>query len=1833
MAPASISTSRASRALETGEAKLWVLLVGVNQYQDEQFPNLSYSALDCQGLGEAIAAATQAFPQKSVMVHHDFANQDARFDFAAQYRPLQTQIALTGRLSLETHTKLRYFPTQTADLESVRASLARIASESKPEDTVLFYFSGHGLLEANSQQAVLCLADTSKDDLLKTGLSMLELIQRLGSCAAHQQLVWLDACHSGGMTLRVGKGEPAIEPMANPTLQLVEVLRQRAKQSKGFYALLSCDQNQQSWEFPELGHGVFTYYLMRGLLGEAADGQGVIEADALYKYVYYQTLRYIDQTNQQLRLINQQKRGRGETQLQAEYSLQTPKRIVEGVGELILGLKPEVVTPFHPRQALVVEGIASNPATLALSKVLRQAGDFELSYFPQPGKGWADVPNLIQRCLQSGEQPFSQDPPPLASANQNRVVNPATVLLYLRGRVEQTRAGDAQLILRDQVQISRSWLRQVLRRSSLTQQVVILDCPGASDLADWVEDLQIGLEHGQCLIAAAASEDEPEEFANALLQTLAAVDSQAGLPIAGWIAQLQRQLAGTGIRLHTWLSGTQGVIEVLPGEVGSRRQETSPEFDLGLCPYLGLQAFSEDDSGLFFGRENLTQQLINQLSRQSFLAVVGASGSGKSSVVQAGLMAQLRQGRQIPGSERWRLWALRPGARPLDTLAQRLVDSGTEKEQHYQQLQLEGILYQGVEGFVHWLRSRPEPMVVLVIDQFEELFTLSPAEDRDRFLDLLLGAIAHAGDRVKLVITLRTDFIAPCLEYPALARALQRSSVLAPPVLSEEDYRQVIIKPAEKVGLRVEPELVEVLLQALNHGLGDLPLLEFVLEQIWRHRQPGELTLQVYQQQVGGLKGALERKAQSVYDSLDADAQACARWIFLSLTQLGEGTEDTRRRVSKSELIVAKYPAPLVERTLQALVAAKLVVVSLGEGKGLGVEQGTEDREQGTGRGERRRGKEEDRRQETEDRGQELEGSGDGSSLKPQDANLSPIPAEDSEDLLQGVKQDVTIEVAHEILIRHWSTLRWWLEENRARLRSQRQIEQAALQWKQHGERSEYLLQGVRLDAAEELYIKYTDELPQDVQRFVEAGLEARIREQQTSQRRLRRAQVALALISALGVTAASFGALAYRQRQQAFISQIAALNALSESQLLAYQSLESLITSVKAAQQLRSLSRFGVGAQQRANIWSQTLGTLQQAVKRTQEHNRLEGHSQWVNCARYGADGQRIASASDDGAIRIWRADGELLQVLEGPGDRMIDAAFSPDGQILAAASANGDVYLWRLLQGTLQRTVLAHDDWVTSVAFSPDGRLLATGSRDQTIKLWQVSDGTLLNTLEGHQGWVNSVHFSSDGQFLASGSEDNTIKLWQVTTGNLSQTLTGHAGRVTRVAFAPDGAWLASASGDQTVRIWNLTEGKSQILEGHQKQGNDVDWSPKGNLLVSTGADRTLKIWRAANGDLLKTLRGHSSEVLSAHFKPGSQLESTGLYSPEDSTTYRIWTIQLISAAADNTVRLWNTQVVDDPNLGMGFSSRDLSPDGQLSAIGGWEGGVYVKSAAASGGLWQELQGHDSVVLAVRFSANGQRLASGGEDRTIRLWNPHNQTLLQILTGHEDRVTSLSFSPNAPILASGSDDKTVRLWNTDDGSLLKTLTGHEDGATSVAFSADGEILASGSHDNTIKLWRSDGTVQQTLASHELAIAALAFSPDGETLASASWDHTIKLWQVKDGALLQTLTGHQAGVTRIRFSADGRTLISDSADRTTKLWNPNDGALVKTLFRETAAISDVIIHSDQMGLAIPDAWLGDSRRSEMLDQFLEQGCDRLRDYLATNPNVGEGDLVCRGIL
>jgi WD40 repeat protein/uncharacterized caspase-like protein len=1727
MCPVALNKRDSTPLSNTELAKLWILLVGVNQYQDTSIPSLQYSALDCQGLGEALKDATEAFPAKEARIHHDFASQPPR-------------------------------------LQIVRNSWQHIVTSAKPQDTVLFYFSGHGFFDPNSQQVVLCLSDTQKEHLRETGLGLQELLQWLSKCKASQQLIWLDACHSGSMTLRGSLISDRSGSLANPTSELVKVLRQKAAKSQGFYALLSCDRTQQSWEFPELGHGVFTYYLMRGLRGEAADAQGIIEADALYQYVYHQTLRYIDKTNQQIRLINQQKSSRGEKQLLGEYPLQTPKRIVEGFGKVILGTRSLASSAEYYRQALVIDGLSNNQMTQSLSRILGNTGKFNLEYFPRPNREWSEVRRAIQNCLRS------QLPNEMTTA-----------LLYLRGRVEETDEGEAWLIFRDGIRISRSWLRQALRRSTVAQQIIILDCPGAIHLEDWVDDFRLESERGQCIIAAAAIGEHPEKFSSVLFETLRQTDPQIGLPVAAWISQIQANLVETKIRPEISLSAAKGIIEVLPARTESKNVDDSGIFDLGFCPYMGLKAFTEENSQYFYGRETLTQKLIEQISHSSTLAVVGASGSGKSSVMQAGLLAQLRQGKQLPGSEHWWIACFRPGVRPLETLLGVLATSTNVKEKALEQIQLESSFYQGVEGFVEWLRSRSEPMVVLAIDQFEEVFTLAEASDRQKFIELLLGAVKYASDRFKLVLTIRADFVSSCLEIPELATILQKSSILVPPYLVEEDYRQAIVKPAKQVGLKVESGLVEILLQELDRAAGDLPLLQFVLEKLWENRQNSTLTVKTYQI-LGGIRGALEQQAQSAYDSLDPEAQDCTRWIFLNLTQLGEGTEDTRRRVSLNDLIVNKYPKALVDRTLQALTAAKIVVVNIE---------------------------------------QALAGSSRGSN------NEQPQP---QDWLAANLKDKTTVEVVHEILIRHWSTLRWWLEENRARLRIQRQIEQAALLWKNNDRQSEFLLRGVRLVEAEELYLKHTDELSDLAIRFIAACLEAKEQEKRESIKRLRRAQAAAVAIGLLGIASIAFGALAYRQKSIAQTQEIDALDSSSEALWFSKRSLESLVASVKAGKSLNNVGSLGqkiIGSDRWTKTRIKTVTTLQQSIYGTQELNRLEKHTQRINAVTYSPNGQIVASASDDNTVMLWGKDGSLLTTLNGHQERVTSIAFSPDGQYLASASADRTIKIWSIDRSNpsktfLLKTINGHQDWVTSLAFIPnkggERSILASGSRDRTVKIWKL-DGSLIDTVTD-SNWVNALSFSPDGKTLASACEDNTIKLWSIGESNKidrqpKHILKGHGDRVGNLTFSPDSKQLLSASEDNSVKLWQVADGKLLNSFIYRDRINSAIFSPDGQTIAAAGGDSSVTII-SRDGTLRQSMFGHDGEIFSLSFSPDGQT--------------------IASASTDKTVRLWRVIKNLNQQKEIGTYRVRFSPQSpDIFATGTWDGEVklWQRRDDNTKSLIRKLKGHQMTVADLQFSPDGKILASASWDKTIKLWRVEDGQLLATLQNHQDTLTSIAFSPDGKILVSGSEDKTINLWKIEDekAELIKTIRGHQDGITSLAFSPDGKFFASGSYDKNIKIWREDGSFVTNLKKQGLAISAIQFSPDGKTLASGSWDNTIELWRVIDLDReriepFKTLAGHRGGVTSLDFTKDGKVLTSSSSDGTIKIWNVRDGSLLKTLLGHTSAVHNLSFNSSDRSMISAEEQAGLFLWNLELDDLLQRGCKHLDNYLKTNPNVSEQD-------
>ncbi len=914
--------------LQAGEAKLWIILVGINQYQDPNIENLRYSAVDCQELGKALEAATQQFLQKEIAIYHDFSSRP----------PI---------------------------LQGVVASLEKLQFAGE-NDTIIFYFSGHGFLAKDTQKPILCLADTRLENASgdrsivnpETGLKVEDLLTNyLAQCPAKQQIVFLDACHSGGLSFKqlaiAQKGDSTTtnkkplnldsvrvlnqnvkkakrlnfadnlpsascpleglslevpskackpRPFASPPKedktvpQLINMLQQKAAKSQRFYAILSCDRQEKSLEFSDLGHGLFTYYLIRGLHGEAADSEGVIEVDRLYRYIYHRTLERIDKTNQLIRVFNQQQRSRGITDTEKpEIALQTPRRIVEGAGEFIIGISPTKQNKQSARIGLVINGLSLASSIINLCGLLKTKGKFDLKHLVA---NHGEIKTTISSYLSS--------------------TTTQTLFLYLRGIIEQTEEGTNLLGLGNEIRLSRDWLLEQLRASPIPEKIIILDCPGATNLDKWIETLQLGVQQQQCLIGAAPTVKLSASFSKTLVEIFS--ESTTGLTVAELITQLQRKFlreresSGLKMPLYPWLSGATGVIDVLLST-----KLTPQLFDAGICPYKGLQSFTKKDAFFFYGRETLIQEIIKKLENTSFLAVVGASASGKSSVVQAGVLPILEEKGLYCHYEQIAKQCLTlnfcPGSQPIKSLASSLVtlsgDFSTQKKSATNYL--EGILYLGIDSFVLWLRSLDLETVILSIDQFEELFTLASDSERNLFLELILGAIREAADKLKVIVTLRSDFISSCLFLPALAEIIKNNSILVPSCLSEDEYRRIISLPASSVGLSVEPALIDVLVEQVKNYTGALAILQYILEQLWENRTEARLTLQSYQEQIGGLKGALENKANELYDNLSDEEKNCAKWIFLSLVHLGEGQEDTRRRLLKSELFAAKYRQNLLE--------------------------------------------------------------------------------------------------------------------------------------------------------------------------------------------------------------------------------------------------------------------------------------------------------------------------------------------------------------------------------------------------------------------------------------------------------------------------------------------------------------------------------------------------------------------------------------------------------------------------------------------------------------------------------------------------------------------------------------------------------------------------------------------------------------------------------------------------------------------------------------------------------------------------------------------------------
>jgi WD40 repeat protein len=1169
-------------------------------------------------------------------------------------------------------------------------------------------------------------------------------------------------------------------------------------------------------------------------------------------------------------------------------------------------------------------------------------------------------------------------------------------------------------------------------------------------------------------------------------------------------------------------------------------------------PFRGLEPYEFEHAPIFFGRDaavmKATEQLAaNARSGWAFLLVSGASGSGKSSLVKAGMLPRLMKPQRISGAAFRRLTVLRPATPAtggidvflgLATALTRatgpevglpeLVAPGQDTVHLATHLRGAlgdpGYLFANALGRVTEAERKSgrllafeEAKLILVVDQFEELFTVSgiSAEDRRLFVQLLAG-LARS-EAVWVIATLRADFWHRTMEIPeliALAEGQRRIDLAA---ASPAELAEMIRKPAQAAGLtfEVHPQtglgLDVVLAEHAAAAPGALPLLSFTLDELYKDakaRGASVLTHASYEA-LGGLQGAIASRADETMGSLPAPAQATLPRVLRALTTVS--TIADRVPVARSAPLQSFAEGSPSRILVDAFVAARLLVATGEEGAA------------------------------------------------------------------------ATVRLAHEALISRWKRAADQLTSDWRDLETRALIERQYARWKGASRqvKRHLLLRDPDLANAVDLDRRWGDELQPHIRAFIAESYEA-------ARVATRRWWIAAAviMICLTSLTAASLGALLIVQAQRD-----AAL--VSESQFLARDSraavadgdatLGIILPLRGLPENLASPDRPFVKTTEyaleeayanrrerlilrghQAAIWSVAFSRDGKRIVTASEDGTallfdvstgrvittLRGHEAAVSYATFSHDGRYVVTASSDGTARLWSANGNITEVLRGHRDVVTFAAFSPDDARLVTASDDGTARVWDIALGTEIAVLKGHDGPVNSAAFSPDGRYVVTSSTDRTARIWDTRSETEPIILRGHTDFISYAEFSPDGTRILTVSWDATADVWNTKTGQPIFHLVGHESRIWSGAFSPDGQRVVTISEDRTARLWNAATGAAvSTLKGHENWVTAVAFSDDGARLITGSADGTARLWDGNTGAIVAVLRGHAYGINAAAFSP-------------DGT-------QVATASHDHTVRLWRTEIAAFDMILKGHSDHvnavAFSPDGLRVVTASWDGTARIWNAT-DGSVVGELKGHSDRVTSAAFSRNGKLIATASWDGTVRLWDAATLAELKVFEGHQDRVNSVALSPDGTRLVTASTDGTARIWTVATGAAV-SLVGHTNWVMSAEFSPDGLRVVTASYDATARIWdASTGAVISVLNGHARRVMSAEFSRDGKRIVTSSFDETARIWDAATGALLGVLQGHGNWLTSASFSPDSARVITTSEDKTARVWDAATGTIVLVL-------------------------------------------------------------------
>jgi WD40 repeat protein len=1174
----------------------------------------------------------------------------------------------------------------------------------------------------------------------------------------------------------------------------------------------------------------------------------------------------------------------------------------------------------------------------------------------------------------------------------------------------------------------------------------------------------------------------------------------------------------------------------------------------GECPYKGLNYFEETDADIFFGREMLIAKLVGYLRENHFLAVVvGASGSGKSSIVRAGMVPALRSGTLLAdktktpvGSNKWPIYIVTPGAHPLDSLAIALTNKYESNAATQTLINDFFETPRALHLFIKRVNNNSNNESLLIVDQFEELFTLCQnANERKAFIDNIISASSReSGGLLRVVITLRADFYSHCADFANLREAVSQHQEYIGP-MSQAELRRAIEEPALKGKWKLEAGLVNLLLKEVGEEPGALPLLSHALLETWQRREGRWLTVRGYMDS-GGVKGAIARTAESVFNDLTEPEQKLARRLFLSMTELGEGTQDTRRRLVLNEILITRENKDLFQRLINKLSDSRLIT------------------------------------------------SNETTVEVAHEALINEWPR-----LQEWLNED---RAGLRIMRRLSMAAQEWQQNNHDEgllYRGARLGE--AIEFNHHNNYEFNEVENSFLSASLLLSQREAGEREEQQRKELAAAhllAETEIKSAARLKTRNRVISIigAVALIAA--IAASIFGVYAIMQKKEAVkqtglaqqqsknsLSQLLAIEAGStpSQDLATLLSIESVNTDINATtlgklqmmvNQSPRIIKFlrGMGIPTASSFVDVLFSPDQKTIFCLTDYGKLFmwdiATGQIIHSYDLGVSVHSMAVSADGSTLALGREDGfitildimtfkKLDSYLMDPNQWIVYLVFTDHGNKLISANMGGKINIWDLASrkrinefsfGTGDAQLLDP----MPIKISPDGTKVVMKSNDHFLGLWDINSETLIGETSLDDWNGSNLAFSPDSKFIV-GEENNKFSIWDANTFEKTNiTPGGIEGEIETMAFSTDGKIISL--GMKNGEIHFLKFPSLQLIGNSISSDNhliySLEFSPDDKSLLAGTYEGVAVLWNIEEYHESANLSDDVNQsITSINYFPNGQSILVGTSS--NQLTF-----------LNNDLQIIGNPLIDSENE-FGPDQVIISADGKFIAAL-YDKQIIIWDAQTHQKIGKPLSAGESHIYSIAFSPNNKLLAAGTIDGTIVLWDRETfQKLGEPISVHESDINSISFSPDSKTIASGGvADQKIYFTDVASRNQVGKPMDLESHSIILMYSPDGKTLASSSSDQTIRIWdvESHRLLGKMHDETRISLGKFAYSPDGKMLASII-DNSIVFWDTSTYQMIND--SFDVNNYSFSFSPDGNTLISATKSNSIKKWNVGIASMI----------------------------------------------------------------------